>query len=87
MTRIEFGKAVAGLLTGTQRAEIRRLHDQVEDGWDDGCAAHQEGADCCVDALLGVVRAEVRVGYHVEHCRCLERDGAVPNVDLRCDIP
>lgn len=28
-----------------------------------------------------------KVGVHVEGCGCLERDGAVLNVDLRCDIP
>ena len=28
-----------------------------------------------------------RAGRHVEGCRCLVRDGAVLNVDLRCEIP
>lgn len=27
------------------------------------------------------------VGWHVEDCQCLVSDGAVLNVDLRCDIP
>jgi hypothetical protein len=27
------------------------------------------------------------VGWHVEDCRCLESNGAVLNVDLKCDIP
>lgn len=60
MNRDEFGRAVHALLNDQQRAEIMRLHDQVEDAWGDGCAAHHESDDCCVDALAGVRRAEVR---------------------------
>ncbi|WP_433730789.1 hypothetical protein ACQP2Y_21020 [Actinoplanes sp. CA-051413] len=38
----------------------------------------------------GLVPEEIprsRPGWHVEGCGCLETDGAVLNVDLRCDIP
>jgi hypothetical protein len=86
MTRDEFGRAVQALLTEEQRRQIRDLHDRVAEAWSDAYAAHHEGADCCVDALVGEPRAEIRVGYHVEDCRCLVRDGAVLNVDLRCEI-
>lgn len=86
MTRTEFAEAVRHLLTDGQRAEIMRLHDQVEEAWDDGCAAHHEGADCCVDAMVGVERAEIRAVRHVEGCQCLVQDGAVLNVDLRCEV-
>lgn len=60
MTRDQFAEAVQGLLTDEQKAEIMRLHDQVEEAWSDGCAAHHEGADCCVDAMLGVRWVENR---------------------------
>jgi hypothetical protein len=60
VTRTEFARAVRALLTDDQRRQVRVLHDQVEEAWDDGCAAHHESADCCVDALAGVVRAEMR---------------------------
>jgi hypothetical protein len=48
------------LLTPEQRTQIGHLHDQVEEAWLDGCAAHHESADCCVDALAGVRRLETR---------------------------
>jgi hypothetical protein len=85
MTRDEFGQAVQALLTDDQRRQIRDLHDQVDEAWLDGCAAANESADCCVDTIVGELWLEkVR---HVEGCRCLVRDGAVLNVDLRCEIP
>ncbi len=58
MTRTEFATAVADLLTDDQRHQIRDLRDQVEDAWLDECAAHHEGANCCVDALVGKRRVE-----------------------------
>ncbi|MET0417275.1 MAG: hypothetical protein ABW022_14785 [Actinoplanes sp.] len=53
MTRAEFAEAVRGLLIDGQRRQIRDLHDQVEEDWSDGCAAANEGAECCVDVLIG----------------------------------
>lgn len=52
MTREEFGAAVAEILTLEQRERIRELHEQVHDGWIDGCAAHHESANCCVDEIV-----------------------------------
>lgn len=52
MTRDELGAAVLAILTDEQRAEIKRLHDQVEEAWLDGCAARHESAACCVDAIV-----------------------------------
>lgn len=47
----EFGTAVRALLTDEQRAAIGVLHDRVPDGYSDGCAAHNEGTSCCVEAF------------------------------------
>lgn len=52
ITRTEFGRRVAALLTEEQRAEIRRIHGLVEEGWYDGCAAAAESANCCVDEIV-----------------------------------
>jgi hypothetical protein len=52
MTREEFGAAIAEILTLEQREQIQELHDQVDEGWVDGCAAHAEGANCCVDEIM-----------------------------------
>lgn len=39
-------------------------------------------------ATAGAEQTEpFRVGWHVIGCQCLVMDGAVLNVDLRCDIP
>lgn len=58
ITRVEFGRAVAALLTEEQRAEVRRLHDLVEEGWIAGCAAHNESASCCVDEVFEDLRQD-----------------------------
>ena len=52
MTRNEYGAAIAAILTAEQVARIKLLHDEVAAAWDDGCAAHAESADCCIDAIV-----------------------------------
>ena len=52
MNREEFGAAVAEILTAEQRQQIRELHNQVHEGWLDGCAAADRGANCCVDEIV-----------------------------------
>lgn len=52
MTREEFGAAVAAILTPEQRGQIQQWHDEVHEGWLDGCAAANEGANCCVDEIV-----------------------------------
>lgn len=56
ITRHEFGARVARLLTDEQRRMIRELHDQVEEGWLNGCAAANEGANCCVDEIVEAIQ-------------------------------
>ncbi len=58
MDRDQFAVAVAGILTDEQREQIRQLHDQVLEGTLDGCSAHGEGVDCCVDMLVGSSEAD-----------------------------
>ena len=58
MTRTDFAEAVRGLLTDDQRQQIRDLHDQVQEAWEFGCSAHNEGDDCCVDVLVGSTGAD-----------------------------
>jgi len=60
MTRDEFGKAVQALLTEDQRRQILDLHNQVHEAWLDGCAAANEGANCCVDEIVGEIWKEDR---------------------------
>lgn len=55
LTREEFGAAVAAILTPEQREQIRQLHDRVTWGWVSGCAAANEGANCCVDEIVEAV--------------------------------
>lgn len=52
ITRMEFGRRIAALLTDEQRAEVRRLHALVWEAWEDGCAAANESANCCVDEIV-----------------------------------
>lgn len=58
--RTEFAAATWPVLTDQERRLLRDLHDQVDAPWLDVCIAHEEGADCCVDALAGVRRSELR---------------------------
>jgi hypothetical protein len=60
VTRTEFAAAVAGLLTVDQKRQIRDLHDQVQEAYEFGCCAHNEGDDCCVDVLKGERWKEMR---------------------------
>jgi hypothetical protein len=56
ITRVEFGRRAAALLTDGQKAEIRRLHEQVSEGWHVGCAAASESANCCVEEIFEDLR-------------------------------
>lgn len=46
----EFGEEVKKILTPDQIEKIRALHDRMPAARS-GCAAHDEGADCCVESM------------------------------------